>query len=223
MSYEKNSQSEGPLTEDMIVILKKNREMSLKSLADTMGISKVAVLKQIVKLESGGLVERRYRNSGRGRPSCFFKLTEKGVDSFSRGHKELAVEALNYVEEKFGREHIDRILRLRTSRIYGPYSEAISGLDYPRMVERLMELRNADGYMAESRNLKGDKFELMEYNCPILAISERYGEACSVETDLFRKLLDAGVSATHRVVSGDNVCRFLIDYGSATEDSTKDK
>jgi len=211
MDYDKQTLPDTHLSEDLIVILKKNKEISLKSLADTMNISKVAVLKQIVKLESNGLVDRRYRNSGRGRPSCFFRLTEKGIESFSRGHKELAVEAFNYIEENFGREHVDRILRLRSSRIYGPYSEAISGLDDEKKVERLVELRNSDGYMAEYRNLRGNKFELMEYNCPILAISERYGEACSVETDLFRKLLDSDVTATHRVVSGDNVCRFLID------------
>lgn len=211
MDYGKQTLPDVPINEDLIVILKKNREISLKNLADTMNISKVAVLKQIVKLESSGLVDRRYRNSGRGRPSCFFRLTEKGTESFSRGHKELAVEALNYVEENFGREHVDRILRLRSSRIYGPYSEAISGLDYEKKVEKLVELRNSDGYMAEYRNLRGNKFELLEYNCPILAISERYGEACSVETDLFRKLLDSDVTATHRVVSRDNVCRFLVD------------
>jgi len=36
-------------------------------------------------------------------------------------------------------------------------------------------------------------------------------EACSTETELFEKLLEADVEATHRAAKGDLIYKFLIN------------
>jgi predicted ArsR family transcriptional regulator len=54
------------------------------------------------------------------------------------------------------------------------------------------------------------KHVLLEYNCPIIHIAEKHWEACSVETELFEKLLDAKIETTHRAAKGDLICKFLI-------------
>lgn len=54
------------------------------------------------------------------------------------------------------------------------------------------------------------KHVLLEYNCPIIHIAENHWEACSVETELFEKLLDAKIETTHRAAKGDLICKFLI-------------
>ena len=51
---------------------------------------------------------------------------------------------------------------------------------------------------------------LLEYNCPIIQVAEKHWEACSTETQLFEKLLDAKVETTHRAAKGDLICEFLI-------------
>ena len=58
-------------------------------------------------------------------------------------------------------------------------------------------------------------YALVENNCPILAVAQKYGEACEVERRLFRDLLRADVGVSHRVVAGDPVCRFLIKRPSS--------
>src|SRR2546425_1216986 len=77
-------------------------------------------------------------------------------------------------------------------------------------VHQLTGLRDREGYMAEDHQAGPAKFEILEHNCPILAVAESYWEACTVENELFRKVLDANVETTHRVVAGENVCRFLV-------------
>jgi len=77
-------------------------------------------------------------------------------------------------------------------------------------VEQLTVLRDQEGYMAEEKKAGPSKYEILEHNCPIVAIAENYWEACTVENEMFRKVLDANVETTHRVVAGANVCRFLI-------------
>ena len=62
--------------------------------------------------------------------------------------------------------------------------------------------------VAGSKN--GEKFVLLEYNCPIIHIVENHWEACLAETELFGKLLDAEIDTTHRAAKGDAICKFTI-------------
>ena len=57
---------------------------------------------------------------------------------------------------------------------------------------------------------KTDSHILLEYNCPIIMIAEKHWEACSIETELFEKVLDAEIKATHRAAKGDSICKFSI-------------
>jgi DeoR family transcriptional regulator, suf operon transcriptional repressor len=77
-------------------------------------------------------------------------------------------------------------------------------------VEELARIRDEEGYMAEVQSRRSSDLVLLEHNCPILAIAEKYGEACDVERRLFRNLLGTDVLVSHRVVAGDPVCRFLV-------------
>ena len=66
-------------------------------------------------------------------------------------------------------------------------------------------------HSAISENAFGkSSFEILEHNCPIAALAEKYAETCSTEKELFELLLQTEVVVSHRVVSGDPVCRFLV-------------
>jgi predicted ArsR family transcriptional regulator len=62
----------------------------------------------------------------------------------------------------------------------------------------------------QKKNKKNNSHTLLEYNCPIIMIAEKHWEACSIETELFEKVLDAKIETTHRVAKGDSVCKFVI-------------
>lgn len=85
-------------------------------------------------------------------------------------------------------------------------------MDFDRQVKELARIRDEEGYMAESKKESkgGRKHVLLEYNCPIIHIAERHWEACSIETELFEKLLNAEIETTHRAAKGDAVCKFII-------------
>lgn len=90
------------------------------------------------------------------------------------------------------------------------YEPRVRGDTLESRVEALARLRDEDGYMAEARAVPGGGYEILEYNCPILAVAQEYSEACGVERGLFQRVLGADVETTHRTVAGDSVCRFLI-------------
>ena len=64
--------------------------------------------------------------------------------------------------------------------------------------------------MAELGARRKGTVEMVEHNCPILAIAGRFPEACETERRMFESMLRARVDVSHRVVAGDPVCRFVI-------------
>jgi DeoR family suf operon transcriptional repressor len=186
-------------------------ETSLSKLSEVLGVSKMAVLKHASKLEDAGLVQRRaLHKGGLGRPEHLYKLTPEGLELFPKAFSEIALCAFSFIEQMHGREEVTQMLRKRQKELFEKYNEKIEGATLPDKVNILARLRDKDGYMAESRSLGKSSFEILEHNCPIAALAEKYGETCSTEKELFELLLQTKVVVSHRVVSGDPVCRFLV-------------
>lgn len=194
----------------LLETLKRYGDRSLADLAGDLGISKMAVLKHLAALEDKGLVERSSRAEGRGRPRAHFRLAPSASRLFPQAYTHLTLCALQFIEQAMGRGAVVRLLRQRTQEVHDADGRRFEGKAFPERVQELVTLRDEGGYMAERGRIGKNSAEVVEHNCPILAVAEQYGEACQAEVDLFQKLLRADVEATHRVVDGAPVCRFLI-------------
>ena len=190
--------------------LKRNSNVSLANLARDLGISKVATLRHLGELEREGLVERSQVTHGVGRPSVHFRLRSRAQGLFPQAYADMSLAALTYVEEHLGRKAVGEVLAKRSQDVRARYWERFRGQDLVEKVKVLAQVREEGGYMADARPLGKEDFELCEYNCPILAIAGKYGEACESERKLFEGWLGTSVEVTHRVVAGAPVCRFRI-------------
>lgn len=214
-TFEKHEHSENPDLspgrQSILKILKMRGETSLSRLSEILGVSKMAVLKHMSKLEDAGLVQRRAVHKGDlGRPEHTYRLTPEGSELFPKAFSEIAMCALSFIEQTHGRGEVTQMLRKRQKELFEKYNEKIEGAPLAEKVNMLATLRDKDGYMAESRSLGRSSFEILEHNCPIAALAEKYGETCTTEKELFELLLQTEVIVSHRVVAGDPVCRFLI-------------
>ena len=195
---------------EVLLRLKRAGEVDLETLARQLGLSKMAVYRHVKDLEGAGLVERSTRRIGVGRPRLTLRLAPGASSIFPKAYASITCAVLEFVERKMGREAVEAALRSRQASVLPEYVSKVRSDDLRGRVQELATLRDQEGYMAEVRGGAKGRFELFEYNCPIVAIAEKYGEACEVENDLFRRVLKADVETTHRVVAGDHVCRFLI-------------
>ncbi len=195
---------------EILLSLKRNGESDLGRLAETLSLSKMAVYRHVKDLEQRGLVERFDIRSGVGRPKLGLRLAPEASTLFPKAYSALTVNAMEFIEEELGREAVERALRRRQHAVLPDYERKVGTGSLKERVEALAQVRDEEGYMAESRGTPGPGYELLEFNCPILAVAERYGEACTVERELFERVLNADVETTHRVVAGNQVCRFLI-------------
>jgi DeoR family transcriptional regulator, suf operon transcriptional repressor len=200
----------GSTKREILLILKREGQSDLQTLAERLHISKMAVHKHAQELEEKGMIERIPLRGTVGRPRLSLKLAPAAQNLFPRAYAAVTCAALAYIEEKLGRKGVEEVLRRRQTETLKTYRDQVNAETLSDRVHQLSELRDKEGYMAEDHKAGPAKFEILEHNCPIIAIAENYWEACTVEREMFQKVLNADVDTTHRVVAGANVCRFLI-------------
>jgi predicted ArsR family transcriptional regulator len=195
----------------LLYYLKVMQMAGLAELAEVMAISRMGVHKHLKMLQERGIVDSTEVRKGVGRPRMQYQLTSQGKTLFPKSYSDIATSALNFIERNVGEQGVENFLRERQEQLYIKYRERLKDLGFDRKVKELARIRDQEGYIAESRKQhKSNDHILLEYNCPIIQIAEKHWEACSVETELFEKLLDADIKTTHRAAKGDQVCKFVI-------------
>ena len=194
----------------ILLSLKRQGSVSLTDLSQELRISKMATLKHLTALEDKGLVERSFKAGGRGRPRAYFRLSGRSTSLFPEAYTHMTLCALQFIEERLGHDAVVRLLKLRAQEVLEANRDRMPDGPLRGRVEELVKIRDEGGYMAELGRAGRTSIEMMEHNCPIMAVAEVYPDACGVERELFQKLLHADVETSHRVVAGDPVCRFVI-------------
>src|ERR671918_1326498 len=197
----------------LLYYLKVMQQAELEELANVMKVSRMAVHKHLGLLQQRGLVEAVETRGHVGRPRMMYQLTSQSKTVFPKSYSAIATHALDFIERNMGKEGVERVLRDRQSELFDQYYKRLKDLDFDKRVKELARIRDEEGYMAESKNeskLSSGRHVLLEYNCPIIHIAEKHWEACSVETELFEKLLGANIETTHRAAKGDLICKFVI-------------
>ncbi len=191
-------------------LLKQRPDSSLEEVARELGVSKVATLAHVKTLESDGLVQRSYQAGKVGRPRVLFRLSPGASSLFPQGYTEMSLCALEFIERRLGRSAVSELLQQRAAEVADRNRGRLPAGSLRERVAGLAKVRSEGGYMAEVGTRRPGSVEMLEHNCPILAIAARFPEACETERRMFESLLQARVEVAHRVVAGDPVCRFLM-------------
>ena len=188
------------------------QQAGLEELAKAMKISRMAVHKHLALLQERGLVMSVETTGHVGRPRMIYKLTSQSRTIFPKSYSAIATHALDFIERNMGKAAVEKVLRERQSELFEQYYKRLRNLEFDKRVKELANIRDEEGYMAESRRERKNygRHVLLEYNCPILHIAEKHWEACSTETELFENLLGADIETTHRAAKGDLICKFVI-------------
>jgi predicted ArsR family transcriptional regulator len=197
----------------LLYYLKVMQQAGLKELANVMKVSRMAIHKHLTVLQMRGLVEGVETRGRIGRPRMVYQLTSQSKTVFPKSYSAIATYAFDFIERNMGKEAVEKVLRERQSELFDQYYKRLRNLEFDKQVKELARIRDEEGYIAESKKeskSSSGKHVLLEYNCPIIHIAEKHWEACTTETELFEKLLDADIETTHRAAKGDSICKFVI-------------
>ena len=185
-------------------------------LADRLGLTGTAVRRHLEQLMARGFVvatdSRPFGPSqrrGRGRPARYFALTHAGRDAFESSYDDVAVAALEFVEERLGSEGVAEFARRRAESLAAAY-EDVTGL--PTTIERaaaLAALLSADGYAAEVTSGPLG-IQLCQHHCPVAHVAQRFPQFCEAEREAFAGLIGSHATRLSTMAAGGGVCTTVV-------------
>ncbi|HZG22700.1 MAG TPA: metalloregulator ArsR/SmtB family transcription factor [Herbaspirillum sp.] len=204
-----------PSTADRILLRLKTRGPAAASeLAGELEMTAEAARQQLQKLAADGLIAGRQAATPvrAGRPRQEWELTATGHARFPDTHAQLTVQLIGSIRQLFGQPGLDKLIGQREAEMGADYRQRCAGLpSLSRKLEKLAEIRSAEGYMARVEK-QGKDWLLIEDHCPICAAAQTCQGFCRSELQLFGEVLgaDATISREEHLLAGARRCVYRI-------------
>ncbi|MEC2344130.1 MULTISPECIES: helix-turn-helix transcriptional regulator [Paenibacillus] len=205
-----NTKKDLSTRERILHLMKTAGPLSAKELTTELQITEMAVRRHLGTMERDGLIESKMVRQTAGRPTAVYGLTELAEGLFPKRYHSLTLDLLDELAEESGEVMVDRLFDRRKEKLSRKYMTEMQGKSLTEKVRTLSEIQNDNGYMTELQETDGGEYVLMEHNCPISQIANRYNHACDCELKLFESLLDADVERTECLAQQGRKCVYVI-------------
>ncbi|KEF40674.1 MAG: ArsR family transcriptional regulator [Cyanobium sp. CACIAM 14] len=207
-----------PTREAVLSLLLREGEATAARLAASLGVSVQAMRRHLRSLEEDGLVEASAATEGPGRPSNRWHLTAQGQGRFPDGSENFALGLLHTLSESLPEDTLELVLRQQAEEKAADYRRMIGSGSLQARLERLVELRRKEGYVAECRRDDdpatggdGAAWVISEFHCSVMRIAEQYPVVCDQELRLIRRTFpDCAVERVHWRLEGGHSCGFRL-------------
>ena len=208
----------------VLVQLKRASQLTARELAERLGVSLNAARHHLKELEADGLVayEREHRNVGA--PAFAYRLTPAGEALFPRRYEETLTSLLEQMVERNGREAAVTLLEAHFAELARRLKPELAAATPAERLEAMARVLSEEGYMAEAgvgapaAAAPGDG-TLIEHNCAIPAVAERFPEICAAEARFLADVLGASVDRREHILSGCSACEYHVRFKTAQENS----
>jgi DeoR family suf operon transcriptional repressor len=201
------------LRADILVELKRAHRSTAKDLASKLKVSLNAVRHHLKELESQALVEYERRHQGVGAPAFAYRLTPAAEALFPRRYEATLNELLDHVVEREGRAAAVSVLEARYASLTRQLQGELAGVAPAERMAAVARLLTEEGYMAEASTSTGSGI-LVEHNCAIQAVAERFPEICAAEARFLADVLGAEVDRQEHILSGCSACEYRVRFNS---------
>jgi DeoR family transcriptional regulator, suf operon transcriptional repressor len=197
----------------ILVELKRARGSAAKDLASKLNVSLNAVRHHLKELETQALVEYDRRHQGVGAPAFVYRLTPAAEALFPRRYEATLNELLDHVVEREGRAGAVSVLEARYATLTRQLQGELAGVPPAERLAAVARLLTEDGYMAEASATTSNGI-LVEHNCAVQAVAERFPEICAAEARFLAAVLGAEVDRQEHILSGCSACEYRVRFTS---------
>jgi DeoR family suf operon transcriptional repressor len=204
------AQSQPTTRKGILAILLRLGEATAHDIATRLEISVQATRRHLRGLEDDGLVEGSSSAEGPGRPSYRWQLTSKGHAQFADGSESFALTLLESLSKELPHDALQSLLQHQAVQQAAQYRERLGDGPLEQRVARLVELRKAEGYVAEC-DLEADGWVIREFHCSVMRIAEQFPCVCDQELQLIRHTFpDCQVERVHWRLEAGHSCGFRL-------------
>jgi DeoR family suf operon transcriptional repressor len=196
-----------------LALLLRLGEATAAELANQLMVSVQATRRHLRSLEEDGLVEASPAPEGPGRPSNRWRLSDCGRDRFPQGGEDFALGLLHSMAASLPPDQVQALMREQAEQKAGDYRRRIGDGPLQQRLERLVELRRKEGFVAELLHdpEQEDAWIISEFHCSVMRIAMEFPMVCDQELQLIRSTFpECEVERVHWRLEQGHSCGFRL-------------
>lgn len=198
----------------VLYALRRRGEASAEQIAEQLDMTVSGARQHLSALIRDGLVESAETETPeprRGRRPLVYAATAAADALFPKAYGELTNELLGYLEGSDPKLLDELFAQRREHRITNARTRLESKRGLGAKVAELTRILDEDGYLATSERASPGVYLIVEHNCAIWAVAQRYGQACTSELDFIRAVLPgATIERIQHMVAGARRCAYEV-------------
>lgn len=205
--------SQAPTREAALSLLLRQGEATAADLAQQLDVSVQVMRRHLRSLEEDHFVEASPAPEGPGRPSNLWRLTAEGRGRFPDGSEHFALGLMQSIAATMPAAAMEVLLQQQAAEKAADYCRQIGAGSLSQRLERLVDLRRREGYVAECRpdEATADSWLIYEFHCSVMRIAEAFPIVCDQELQLMRQTFpDCSVERVHWRLEGGHSCGFRL-------------
>jgi DeoR family suf operon transcriptional repressor len=198
----------------VVYAVRRRGEATAEQVAEQLDMTVSGARQHLSALIRDGLVEATERPAPepkRGRRPLAYSVTAAADGLFPKAYGELTNELLGYVEGTDPALLDDLFAKRREHRVDNAHARLARTRDLRGKVAELTQILDEDGYLATFEEVSPGLYLIVEHNCAIWAVAQRYGQACTSELEFIRAVLpEATVERVQHMVAGARRCAYEV-------------
>lgn len=205
-----------PTRDGVLAVLLREGEATAAELAELLNVSVQAMRRHLRSLEDDALVEASTSAAGPGRPTNHWRLTSQGQERFGDSSETFALDLLHSMAAHLPQETIASLMAQQAEEKARHYRSQIGSGPLEERLERLIELRRAEGYVADlspdpSEEATPGAWTIREHHCSVIRIAEEFPQVCDQELQLLRLTFpDCQIERVHWRLQEGHSCGFRL-------------
>jgi predicted ArsR family transcriptional regulator len=198
----------------VLYALRRRGEATAEQVAEQLGMTVSGARQHLAALVHGGLADTTESSSTmpkRGRRALAYSASPAADAHFPKAYGELTNELLGYVADTDTALIEELFAKRRENRVQQARRRLAQKQTLGTRVSELATILDEDGYLATHERVAKGVYRIVEHNCAIWAVAQRYGQACISEIEFIRAVLpEATVERVEHMVAGARRCAYEI-------------
>jgi DeoR family suf operon transcriptional repressor len=199
---------------EVLYAVRRRGEATAEQIAEQLGMTASGARQHLTALVDAELVtatELAAATPRRGRRTLAYSATPAADGYFPKAYGELTNELLGYLDDTDPALLDELFAKRREHRIDHARARLAPKRTLAARVAELTEVLDEDGYLATHERCGKGAYRIVEHNCAIWAVAQRYGQACTSEIDFIRAVLPGTtVERVQHMVAGARHCAYEI-------------
>jgi len=196
----------------LLELMKRRGEVTLSDAMEVIDRARPTLRNHLDQMGRDGLVARRTKQQGRGRPSMCYRMTPFAEQLFPGQEASLFADFLSHLQEKGHGSLIEDFFETfwdaRLEKVKARLAEPLETAGVQEIVNVLEEVLREEGFMPEV-HLDEERVVVQECNCPFAEIVDVTDLPCVSEVCFYEALFER-VERTRHIPDGDTKCVYEL-------------